>query len=456
MARPGQAAMRRKRAREEMEASPSTSTANGQQDPHTTYDYNDNDDTTVDGAQVQGHDQGNRENPRLQCLPVGILPEDFDGTPLDGSQYLAMANRDNADLPFAKRVSNPYKADTFSRNGHASASTMIGTITSTSSGSSSRHPALPKESWETVFPIHFQGYRKHIRSQLISSSSHSLPYPEDYPPLPRPSVRSEWYTLINGYLPSTKSKKGKEKAKPTPILTEEEALNIALGGETNVEMDQEQVEAEVIEEEVIKKTSRGNEKRVGKPREPLLSVIRDLTSSQALTVLSHFSLWITESLEQSPPPLPESPELLPTEPRPRDRVITKQSREAKVFSPLCANYFNWIFSLLLLVDEQLLSDDISTLRELARAVMKVAGHRWITGVVGKDIGENWVLGSDWKDQNEPQKQPDSTMQVNTNDESTNNDNRVDEVLARSWMIVHAIAAGWGQKDLLMELESLFA
>ncbi|WWC69012.1 uncharacterized protein I206_102948 [Kwoniella pini CBS 10737] len=453
MARPGQAALRRKRAREEMEISSSTTNY-----PTSHYDYVDTD--NVEQGEVEEQVAAQGDNPRSQCLPVGILPEDFDGTPLDGSQYLAMANRDNADLPFAKSVNNPFKIDQPSTS-------MINekNNATASSSSSSRHPALPKESWEAIFPLHFQGYRKHIRSQLSSSDSDTTPYPADYPPLPRATVRPEWYAFINGYIPQTKNKKGKEKAKPKPILTEEELMNIALGGEeADMEITQEAVEAEVVESQVVVKTSRGNEKRVGKPREPLLSVLRNLTPSQALIILSHFSLWITESLENAPPPLPSSPEI-PISMLDKDQSFIKAENSINSSSHLSTNYFNWIFSLLLIIDDYLTSDEISILRELARASMKVAGHRWITGVVGKDIGENWVLGNEWKVNSLKQTGDKVGIELSVergkedleqNSDGCVSENRVDEVLARSWMIVHAVSAGWGQKDLLMELNSLFA
>ncbi|WVW79777.1 hypothetical protein I302_101747 [Kwoniella bestiolae CBS 10118] len=432
MPRPGQAQARRKRALEEMEAGSSTSYtsynySNGPSNLNCENDYNLEADD--DGDDEEG---GAIDNPRSQCLPVGMLPEDFDGTPLDGSQYLAMANRDNRDLPFVKTVINPYKTD------------LIGpTLPSTSQNhaSGSRHPALPKESWQELFPIHYQGYRKHIQSQLSSSPSTST-YPSDYPPIPPASRRSDWYAYINGYIPPDKSKnkdkKGKGKAKP--IMSEEEMMNASMGQEMDI--DTEKVEEEVVEDVIVGKTSRGNEKVVGAPREPLLGVLRNLNSSQALNILSHFAHWLSESIEQSPPPIPTSPYLPPTQPG--DHPPPHQH---KTINHLSSNYFSWIFSLLLITDQHLSSDEISTLRDLARASMKVAGHRYILGVVGKQIGEGWKLGDELK-----------AKHVEDGDQglsSGKEDNSVDQILARCWLIVHAVASGWGQKDLLYELDNLF-
>lgn len=35
------------------------------------------------------------------------------------------------------------------------------------------------------------------------------------------------------------------------------------------------------------------------------------------------------------------------------------------------------------------------------------------------------------------------------------ENGIDETLARCWLIVHSVAAGWGQRDLLEDLEDMF-
>ncbi|OCF58288.1 hypothetical protein L486_04319 [Kwoniella mangroviensis CBS 10435] len=448
MPRPGQAQARRKRALEEMESGGTTSYTQAQ------YDYPDGpskvnfDNDELDQEQVEIEDiedEGLIDNPRSQCLPVGVLPEDFSGEPIDGSQYLAMANRDNQNLPFVKTVINPYRSDLIGPTLPSSLSA------SNKTGSSSRHPALPKESWQELFPIHYQGYRKHIQSQLSSSSSSTSSYPSDYPPIPPASRRSDWYAYINGYQSNPKKGKPKGKQKAKPALTEEEMMNAAMGEGMDVD-EEAAVEAEVVEDVVIGKTSRGNEKVVGAPREPLLGVLRKLNSSQALLILSHFAHWLSESIEQSPPPLPGGPDLPPDQPG--ISTPSPSSRHPQNTNHLSSNYFNWIFSLLLITDTQLSSEEISILRDLARASMKVAGHRYIIGVVGKHINEGWVLGEGLNNQQR-------TVEANGQDrtevpgEKTEIGDSVDQILARCWLIIHAVAIGWGQKDLLFELDNLF-
>ncbi|WVF66849.1 hypothetical protein IAT40_001591 [Kwoniella sp. CBS 6097] len=490
------------------------------------YDYQDGDydgvEEEYDGGGGGGEGSGSaggkkqKQQPRAQCLPIGELPLDFDGTPTDGSQYLAMVIKANDALPFVKSVDNPYKRP-------LSPSKPTKTTGNSAGGGAgagpSRHPALPKESWEVLFPTHFRGYKKNVLSRLPPTSH--LAYPADYPPLPNASHRSEWYAFVNGYITSKNKGKGKEKEKPkapklvpAPVMDEEEAMNAGpipvqaqeamvdptADMEVDMEMDiedeegqEEKAEQEEVEQEVkgvLKKTSQGNERRIGEEREPLVSVLQRLNSTQAIVILSHFAYWLSELVNQLPSPIPDSPELLPTQPIDPDNpnpsqiqssISSKPPRNRNVIS---SNYFNWIFSLLLILDNHLSSDQISILRDLARASMKVAGYRWVTAVVARDVSEGWVLGGNWKaarDSPGPAGDkssligPQIPVSVSVEDtqagaggsdgatsrgtqeavEKKQRQESVDDTLAKCWLIVHSIATGWGQRDLLEELETLF-
>ncbi|WRT65473.1 uncharacterized protein IL334_002416 [Kwoniella shivajii] len=501
MARPQQNANRRKRSRKDMEYDGST-TSNSYSNPsgssnqfsnHATqvntdiarisndkiqHDEVEDDDDDEPEEEEEGQDV--KRNPRSQCLPIGMLPADFDGTPVDGSQYLAMVDRDNRDLPSYKSVTNPYSQIALSSSASQITNPSSSAVRADANGESSKqkHPALPKDSWESVFPTHFQGYRKHVQEQI--STSEQLSYPAHYPPIPLAGRRPDWYAFVNGYLPpsnsNTKGKaKAKAKAKAKHVLTEEEMMNASIpqqiegeGEEEDMELDEES-EEEVEEKIIVGKTSNGNQKRIGPVREPLFSILQRLNSPQAIRVLSHFAHWISESINQLPPPYPSSPELLPTQPDYSPSSPVKPKEPTRVHCPISSNYFNWIFSLLLIVDQQLSSNEISILRELARAAMRVAGHRWIMGVVAKDISENWILGDQWKNDIETNTNTTNEVEIEVDqigpkiplaegkDKSKKDigDNGVDQILARSWMIVHAVSAGWVQKDLLIELETLF-
>lgn len=121
MPRPGQQAARRKRARVSTTPIPLTN----QEEPGS-------------------------PNPRARCLPVADLPADFDGIPEDGAQYLAMVMRANEELPWSTRMEGwtPTVED----------ETKVRPDNGQPAGT--RHMALPQGSWEVLFPLHFQNYRK--------------------------------------------------------------------------------------------------------------------------------------------------------------------------------------------------------------------------------------------------------------------------------------------------------
>ncbi|KAK8861349.1 hypothetical protein IAR55_002168 [Kwoniella newhampshirensis] len=418
-------------------------------------------------------------NPRSQCLPVADLPEGFDGVPLDGAQFLALANRTNESLPFVTRVENPYKES--SPVEEEVRGIEVGDDDDRGEGSSSmgkrvkqKHPALQRDSWGVLFPIHYEAYRKDLASRWPPSSQ--LPYPASYPRLPEASRRSEWYMFVNGYEAIAEGQRNGKGKKKVVEVDEEEALNSRTSPVTTPH------EAEG-----------SREKLRGQVREPLVGVLQQLNASQTIRVLGHFAYWLHETISQIPP----SPDLLPTQPDDytsdvlNPSLSTSPASSRAVPNPLPVHYFNWIFALILTLPPQLSSDEISTLRELARAAMHVAGWRWIRGVVLKDVGDGWRLGGrGWLKTNKRRRNMtpipipipipnddverimlDVEQELTTeqdvkesravpskleSDLSLEDEDTVDETLARCWIIVNSVAIGWGQKDLLDEMEKLFS
>lgn len=120
------------------------------------------------------------------------------------------------------------------------------------------------------------------------------------------------------------------------------------------------------------------------------------------------------------------------------------SSTARPPNPFPPHYTQWILALLMIVDSHLSGGQISTLRDLARAAMRVAGWRWIRGVVTRDVSEGWKLGGQgWR------------LVTASAENERGEEESVDEMLARCWVVVHAIVAGWAQRDLLDDLENLF-
>ena len=65
-------------------------------------------------------------------------------------------SRENAKLPSFTRVPNPYREGT----AEAQAEKEADEVDVSMQAGPSKHPALPKEAWTTLFAIHYKNYRK--------------------------------------------------------------------------------------------------------------------------------------------------------------------------------------------------------------------------------------------------------------------------------------------------------
>lgn len=108
--------------------------------------------------------------------------------------------------------------------------------------------------------------------------------------------------------------------------------------------------------------------------------------------------------------------------------------------------------------------------------MRVGAWRWVEAVVSGEVGlpagvtddtegsetqAPWVLGARWKygrDSREANGEigRDGKGEIGPNEREEYDETGVDETLARCWLVVHAVSAGWGQKDLVMDLENMFS
>ena len=147
-------------------------------------------------------------------------------------------------------------------------------------------------------------------------------------------------------------------------------------------------------------------------------------------------------------------------------------------NPLPQRYIHWLFSCLVLLDDNLDGESMSTIRELARACMKVAAWRWIRAVTDKEVTSDHVGGVEagaeagasssgngngngdgdgdggnvsgngsgisgvgWKSGD--------TKHLNQGDAG------LEETLGKCWILVYAVVNGWAQRDLLDDLEQMF-
>ena len=154
---------------------------------------------------------------------------------------------------------------------------------------------------------------------------------------------------------------------------------------------------------------------------------------------------------------------------------------ARSHSPLNERYARWIFALLVVLESPLTASQTSALRDLARVIMRVGAWRWVKAVTTGEVGlpavadsegdasgateqpVPWVFGARWKYHRDivpsQERKIEAALpgrsQVPPRGRSSFEEADVDETLARCWMLVYAIAAGWAQWDLVADLENMF-
>lgn len=153
-------------------------------------------------------------------------------------------------------------------------------------------------------------------------------------------------------------------------------------------------------------------------------------------LIDMITIFITESLDRLSPfvLVPQSPDT----PMPNN--------------PFPERYMRWLFACLLLIEDQLDGQGTSSLRELARAVMKVAAWRWIRAVTDKEVDPEKQT---WAYRPRPDGGQPTQPGAGEASEKEQEEAGLEATLGRCWIIVHAVVAGWHQRDLLDDLESMF-
>ncbi|CAO1625378.1 unnamed protein product [Jaminaea pallidilutea] len=242
-----------------------------------------------------------------QTLPVGELPSDFDGVPLDGSTYLAMVRQEAALQPSVMIApSNPYKRLSASSSRTAAGSRQLG---------------IPSQEWQLGFQARFKAMREAL----------SL-YPATKPD--RPTV---------GRLPKPNSTDRGNKAWFRFVFQQERPTNEF--GEL-VEGDDDDQDDKNEDEGATADSALGTASAAIEPLQPTPALLLRFATSQELSLLAHLPYWI-------PIPLPHQPNDPNADPR-------SQPATPPILS-------QWSFALLSKLDTRLDSEQISVLRTLARA-----------------------------------------------------------------------------------------
>ncbi|KAG6336542.1 hypothetical protein ID866_2564 [Astraeus odoratus] len=323
--------------------------------------------------------------PGRQILPVANLPEDFDGVPMDGMQYLFLVRRDARRLPHITRVRNPYEGP----------AVPIAQDTPRQSSSD----VLPSEKWQTAFQLHFRNLRKNLAQPTVRISVERPSLAQ--PLIPEKKDREAWWNFLAGHPESAWSPAARAVSRKTSKLSQRVQVHLqntthVMHGNDPSGSDVHQVtgvSGDILQSaldaqsavQIIQTSSSGAATIL---REVTPNRLREIDPGTAIHLLMYFTHWINIHLQNR-----------------CDPSTTINNTHAR-----------WMFSLLTKVEEMVSADEMSLLRNLARACLEIVKTR-------RRADMKWVEVAD-----------------SISD-------------ASCWMIFTAVASVWGQKDLWMDAEA---
>ncbi|KAF7355490.1 hypothetical protein MSAN_01465900 [Mycena sanguinolenta] len=268
-----------------------------------------------------------------QKLPVANLPQDFDGVPEDGMQYLFTVRRDARSLPHVTRVPNPYEVP--KRLPSQPPSDILPVAVQS---------ALPSPEWRSLFETRYRNFRKNLAQPTIQVSQ---PVGNDNRRLlPHYKDRDCWWAFLSGRpteewdLPKKPNKQNKFQRGMRAFAEDDSKIDegFSAGSSRTAEAPEtrsanDDTEAQPAPPESCAATP------VYTPREPTPSLLRLIDQRMALHLLMYFTYWTN----------------LHMQPERRFRVTQTHAR--------------WIFALLSRVDDYITADETNLLRNLARAYL---------------------------------------------------------------------------------------
>ncbi|KAG8815677.1 hypothetical protein FRC17_000627 [Serendipita sp. 399] len=442
-----------------------------------------------------------------QVLPVAnYLPMDFDGTPQDGLEYLFTVRRDAKSLPRYTRAPNPYEIpDT------AAAAAPNDRAGALSSSSSSNMPSEEwKQAFLLKFTNYRTNLQQAIRRSKNTTESRSKNHngSREEPKLPGFNNRENWWRFITGPTKTmetmemmakqsnmiTTSGKGSEDIRKEDAAgdggddgedvasSSGEAGEVEEGEDESISGDDQDMEVEgespgpvlpgpgsetktktpvravasmtkaVINEGATKGTKVAAVVVVGEGQEPTLGILSRLSLRDMVQLLYWHSAWIDAYLDA----LEEEEEeeegrkvrgAEVAEEEEKQQQQQKKKREIALGRAPGVIHQRWMFALLGALDDQLVSHDVSSLRTLARACLRLvlAKERWrARDGVGK------------------QKEEDGSGKVGEMGVSVAEmglgamGEKGGDGLGGYWMVIVAIVGIWGQHDLWDEVHKAAA
>ncbi|KAG6821549.1 hypothetical protein H0H93_000058 [Arthromyces matolae] len=344
-----------------------------------------------------------------QILPVANLPDNFNGEPEDGMQYLFTVRRDARNLPHVTRAANPYEEPQPPLNLKADSRTLP------------EHISLPSEEWRSLFETRFKNFRKNACQPTIGVTM--MPVEELRRLLPDKKERELWWYFLAGRPESdwNPPKKPKQSAAmrrlsnlhppPEPDVRElkwQESWQANDEGEVSLVLRLDSTDSQTSHITSSPLPETGNRDSVMvvaqdtimyKPREPLPQLLRYIDEpvlkrslqKMAFHLLMYFTHWINVHVQHP-----------------------------GTFTQPLETHARWIFALLTKVDDYVSADDMNLLRTLARACIALLKQLLLPRGETEKLGDNGGYMS----------------------------------VRSCWLILCAIAGVWAQRDLWMDAEDM--
>ncbi|CAO1617460.1 unnamed protein product [Sympodiomycopsis kandeliae] len=319
------------------------------------------------GGHSEDQDFGN------QSLPVAILPQDFDGNPLDGSQYLAMVRAEAATHPsIYQAASNPYAAV---------ASTSK--IPQENAVSRAQELGIPAVELREQFIVRYKAMRQSLTFVPEDPAPQSYNNRGRVPKIKyTPTANRNWFRFV--------FRREKPVDEDGNVLPAQGATIAAEEDEDADEADSDQGDESAFEA--------GSGSDTQKYRQPTCGLLQRLTIGHYFSLLDAIPYWVA-----IPPQLIDDP-----------HNVHNTQEDTPALHPLLSQ---WCFAVLAALDSRLTSDEISSLRVLARSCIAAIALRRTA----------FPLTSD-------------------------NRHATAQAEGGAWMIVAIIAGIWGQSDLWTDAE----
>ncbi|KAI0307188.1 hypothetical protein B0F90DRAFT_1686026 [Multifurca ochricompacta] len=344
-----------------------------------------------EGEHVGGGDGDDAPYGPRQILPVANLPIDFDSEPADGMQYLFTVRRNARRLPSVTRVANPY-----ARISPPLAQSEVRASTETQ-GDVEPPSLLPSKEWRSEFERHFRNFRGNTSQPIVQ--------PRSAGPLermmPDRKNRDAWWAFIEG---------APESVWNPPRM-------VGQGTECNLQWHAAAQPCCITTFDNVAPQ---------RPRELSSALLFQLDHRFSLHLVMYFTHWFNSYLDSL------------------DGNSKKNNDTSTTAYTPTDVHMRWVFALLTRVDIFCSADEISCLRNLARACQA------LISVVRRRNMKSSPLSAYYKRPGRSIETDPSKTETNVVMSPENSFGTLSE--CSMWFVFCAVASVWGQRDLWSDAE----